>query len=72
MKIIRTVLVASALVAGAASAQAQVISNIHGGPASAYASEAPQTATYSDQARSAYAQHPARVHRPQHPKQHVR
>jgi hypothetical protein len=46
----------------AASAQAQVLTNIHGGPANPDAANY-ATQVYSDQARGAFAQHPARVHR---------
>jgi hypothetical protein len=62
MKIIRTALIAASLVVVAASAQAQVLTNIHGGPANPDAANY-ATQVYSDQARGAFAQHPARVHR---------
>lgn len=66
MNIIKTALVAASLVVVAASAQAQVLTNIHGGPAYLdSATAAAQAGIYSDNARGAYAQHPAPVHRVQ-------
>ena len=63
MNLVKTALIAASLVVVAASAQAQVLTNIHGGPVYPESAYAPQTGVYSDQARRAHAQHPPRVHR---------
>ncbi len=65
MNIVKTALIAASLVVVAASAQAQVLTNIHGGPVYPNAAYGAQGGVYSDQARGAYAQHPARVQRVQ-------
>ncbi len=68
MNIIKTALIAASLTVVAASAQAQVLTNIHGGPANPDAAYVGPQSVYPDQARGAYAQHPARVHRPYQPR----
>jgi len=66
MKFIKTALIAASLVVVAASAQAQVLTGINGEAASPYAPPFGPQSGYSEDARGAYAQHPApRVHRVQ-------